>query len=192
MPVCRRSLVRIAFSPARTFVVLTLVAPTSHAVQTQLAEASFNLLISRTETCVFAPCERYWVTEAAGQPGVAIDAPIVLDYDAPSMPLGNGLSGLYSFELVSAELARPSDSILDVGIAARDRSLAVLSGNGITQFSATLGEDYFLYLRSGSLDPNGRYTVTISPVPEPTEWALMLAGLGLIGWRAGATRIKRG
>ena len=37
--------------------------------------------------------------------------------------------------------------------------------------------------QSGLSRPTPRSTVvTVTPVPEPSQWAMMLAGLGLVGW----------
>lgn len=37
--------------------------------------------------------------------------------------------------------------------------------------------------QSGLARPTPRSTVvTVTPVPEPSQWAMMLAGLGLVGW----------
>lgn len=45
----------------------------------------------------------------------------------------------------------------------------------------TLGNNAFG--QSGLARPAPRSTgVTVTPVPEPSQWAMMLAGLGLVGW----------
>ena len=37
--------------------------------------------------------------------------------------------------------------------------------------------------QSGLSRPEPRSSVvTVTPVPEPSQWAMMLAGLGLVGW----------
>ncbi len=38
---------------------------------------------------------------------------------------------------------------------------------------------------------NGEFQLNVSPVPEPGSYALMLAGLGLMGWRARCRRQHR-
>ncbi|MCB2004742.1 MAG: PEP-CTERM sorting domain-containing protein [Rhodoferax sp.] len=50
-----------------------------------------------------------------------------------------------------------------------------------------LGNIYLVAEDSGT--PNSRLFVLTTPVPEPETWAMMAAGLALLGWRA---RRRRG
>ena len=53
---------------------------------------------------------------------------------------------------------------------------SVASGPRSTVGNNTFGQ-------SGLARPAPRTTVvTVTPVPEPSQWAMMLAGLGLVGW----------
>ncbi|MEO7744107.1 MAG: PEPxxWA-CTERM sorting domain-containing protein [Usitatibacter sp.] len=53
---------------------------------------------------------------------------------------------------------------------------SITSGPHSTVGSNTFGQ-------SGLARPAPRTTVaTVTPVPEPSQWAMMLAGLGLVGW----------
>ena len=53
---------------------------------------------------------------------------------------------------------------------------SVTSGPRSSVGSNTFGQ-------SGLSRPEPRTTVvTVTPVPEPSQWAMMLAGLGLVGW----------
>jgi hypothetical protein len=66
--------------------------------------------------------------------------------------------------------------------------------------TGTIGPSYFAYLGAGGLTANTHYalnvigtvssltggsyngSITVTPVPEPQTWAMMLGGLGLIGF----------
>ena len=53
---------------------------------------------------------------------------------------------------------------------------SVTSGPRSTMGNNTFGQ-------SGLARPAPRSNVvTVTPVPEPSQWAMMLAGLGLVGW----------
>ena len=53
---------------------------------------------------------------------------------------------------------------------------SVTSGPRSTMGNNTFGQ-------SGLSRPAPRTTVvSVTPVPEPSQWAMMLAGLGLVGW----------
>ena len=57
-------------------------------------------------------------------------------------------------------------------------------GYGTTQ---SLGVGGHIYARVNDTfheNNSGSFDVTVTPVPEPHEWAMMLAGLGLVGWVA--------
>jgi len=60
-------------------------------------------------------------------------------------------------------------------------------GEGAFAFSQTMtgltpGTRYWFWLRGDAT--LATYTLTLAPVPEPESWALMLAGLGLMGFIA--------
>ena len=59
--------------------------------------------------------------------------------------------------------------------------LAATAGTqGITSGSFN-GIKVYMDIGSG----NSMYVTSITPVPEPESWGMMLAGLGLVGWAAG-------
>lgn len=76
----------------------------------------------------------------------------------------------------------------DVTRGASDRISIDLSGYASTL--TLLGATSFTKVGIGGLDLNGASkgfdldAVSISPVPEPETYALMLAGLGVVGWMA--------
>jgi hypothetical protein len=41
-------------------------------------------------------------------------------------------------------------------------------------------------------DTSGVYSIALSPVPEPATWAMMLAGLGLVGFGLRSSRKQAG
>jgi hypothetical protein len=58
-------------------------------------------------------------------------------------------------------------------------------------FGPTAGGHMFLVvdgITNGSLGGLYSGAISVSPVPEPTVWAMMLGGLGLLGW----VRLRRG
>jgi len=86
--------------------------------------------------------------------------------------VGTGLATSFNFGLGS--YSTPTQSLPLNG---------VLDGFGVASYSTTLalapGASYWFKL-SGTGDI-GSYTVTLAPVPEPESYALLLAGLGLMG-----------
>lgn len=52
-----------------------------------------------------------------------------------------------------------------------------------------VGRGVHIGFSAGSgLADDGHYVGSLTPIPEPETWALMLAGLGLLGWRMHLTR----
>lgn len=61
--------------------------------------------------------------------------------------------------------------------------LATVIGSGSTVFSFGGTGTYGALVSAFPGSSGGSYQLTISPVPEASTWALMLAGLALVGWR---------
>lgn len=65
--------------------------------------------------------------------------------------------------------------------------LATFAGDNTTHtFTLVAGAQYHFDI-SGNFGPNathGQYSIAIAAIPEPSEWALMLSGLGLMGFVA--------
>lgn len=72
----------------------------------------------------------------------------------------------------------------------------LIKSNGTTNISAlfsppltfTAGTTYYAFVAGGTVkagnlltDPSVSYTLSVGAVPEPGEWAMMIAGLGVIG-----------
>ena len=55
----------------------------------------------------------------------------------------------------------------------------------------TAGTTYYLGVSGHASAPGGLYGVGVAAVPEPGEWAMMMAGLGLIGVMARRRSVKR-
>jgi hypothetical protein len=55
----------------------------------------------------------------------------------------------------------------------------------------TAGTTYYLGVSGTASAPGGLYGVGVAAVPEPGEWAMMMAGLGLIGVMARRRSVKR-
>jgi hypothetical protein len=45
---------------------------------------------------------------------------------------------------------------------------------------------------SAGICPDSDLVFRVTPVPEPAQWAMMLAGLGLVGWAARRRQIQQG
>ncbi|MGA8715234.1 MAG: PEP-CTERM sorting domain-containing protein [Roseiarcus sp.] len=102
-------------------------------------------------------------------------------YDAGNTPLGTGLL------LASTDLADPS-SLTSVGFSVPAASVGGVSDGG--PFS--LSEIITLSGSSGSsFSFNGSITATVTAVPEPSTWAMLLlgfAGVGCAGYRRAMRR----
>lgn len=78
------------------------------------------------------------------------------------------------------------------GHGASGTALDSMQGNNTTYTFANLGAGDYSFKFTGDLGTSGGgYMVglSIAPVPEPSEWAMMLAGLGIVG--AVAARRRR-
>lgn len=80
--------------------------------------------------------------------------------------------------------SRSSDE-LNVLLANR-QTLLQTSSRGMLDFTASPDQDYYLFL-NGAIRGNQTYQLSLSPVPEPETWAMLLAGLGVV---AAAARRK--
>ena len=102
-------------------------------------------------------------------------------YDAGNTPLGTGLL------LASTDLADPS-SLTSIGFSVPVASAAALSDGGPFSLSEiiTLGGPL-----GSSFSFNGSITATVTAVPEPSTWAMLLlgfAGVGCAGYRRATRR----
>jgi MYXO-CTERM domain-containing protein len=60
-----------------------------------------------------------------------------------------------------------------------------LIGSSVTQTIGSGGATLYARVNDTLFSNNsGAYSVSVTPVPEPHEWAMMLAGLGLVGFAA--------
>ena len=86
-----------------------------------------------------------------------------------------------------------NNHVTDWTLAAWDTSIvpngtASISGLFSPPVEFVLGKHYYAFVGGGTVksgtvftDPSVGYTLSVGAVPEPGEWAMMIAGLGLIG-----------
>jgi hypothetical protein len=110
------------------------------------------------------------------------------------------LSKGYSVDTIAFTVKTPSDitfSGFTTGDTFSDAVGSLLKGNKILDSfnldSTSSGTDYTVYLKPGSYsfffdaeatgkDRTLSLDATVTPVPEPQTWALLVAGLGAMGW----------
>lgn len=103
------------------------------------------------------------------------------------------LDNLYNTVLSSLSLVRNLDGIVGNGDDAVVATQAVSAAGGSLTFGGNAGGSYYLtVVGTSNGSPGDIYTgaisVTAAPVPEPGSYALMLAGLGAVGFRAARRR----
>lgn len=89
----------------------------------------------------------------------------------------------FSFQGQTYSLAQAVDPYVQFegGVLTGPNAHFVTSGGGTLDLTSVFSASNFNYAANG-LDHGG--TLTISAVPEPESYALMLGGLGLVGWMA--------
>jgi len=100
-----------------------------------------------------------------------------LAFDYGSDLIANFSFGTGSNTLVSGVTLSSNTSAAGIDIASYSH-----------KFNLTGGKTYWFTLAGSATDAN--YTVTLAPVPEPETYALMLAGLGLLGVAARRRKSK--
>jgi hypothetical protein len=121
----------------------------------------------------------YFTTKTIATPGVtAFNTPFTIDTAGP-----------YVASLFDLDIGVPF-SFIEFGVSAAggDTLGSVISGSGSTNFTATPG-NYFANIVAvpGTLGTNGlvasTFSANVTLVPEPETWAMMLIGVGLVGWQ---------
>jgi len=95
--------------------------------------------------------------------------------------------GTYLASLVDNELFA-AFSVLALGITkSGGDTLGTLGGPGSFSFSASAAGSYTAVVGGivgpGGLLPIGTYGITVSLIPEAEVWAMMVVGVGLVGWQ---------
>jgi hypothetical protein len=94
-------------------------------------------------------------------------------------------AGTYLATLIDTGIFTSFDD-LGLGIAKIGGAPAgVLTAPGSFSFSATAGDYTAIVganMGSGTF-PLGTYSVSVALIPEPETWAMMLVGMGLVGWQ---------
>lgn len=96
-----------------------------------------------------------------------------------SFSLGAGLSGQYSLTLSPVFETSPGIDELQMILASQQQQLAT-SQHGQLSFNANPKDHYYLLL-NGTARQGQSYQMNISAVPEPETWAMLLAGLAIVG-----------
>jgi hypothetical protein len=122
----------------------------------------------------------YATTQTIATPGVtALNTPFTID-----------TAGLYVASLFDLDIGVPF-SFIEFGVSAAGGGTlgSVISGSGSTNFTAIPG-NYFANIVAvpGILPgPSGfvasTFSANVTLVPEPETWAMMLIGVGLVGWQ---------
>lgn len=110
-------------------------------------------------------------------------APIATNSTDFNYYLGNSLYGAYRVSLYPAHIVAslPSYDELRVNLATSETVIGTTT-NGDLTFSASSGIDYYLLL-SGLVRGGETYSLSVSAVPEPEQYLLLIAGLGVLALR---------
>ena len=128
---------------------------------------------------------------------------------SPSFVSTSGLGGiftapsvfgdLYSFEIAAASTLTTKafttfSPFSEIEYTILDSSYAIVAGGGaifgstLSTKSISLAAGHYFYDVEGIKDTDGlskyRISASVTPVPEPETYALMLAGLGMVGFMA--------
>ena len=94
-------------------------------------------------------------------------------------------SGPHTLSLVDSNAIYPFVSLSLVLKTGGGTTIDALAGQGSFNFTASAGQ--YQTLISGVLTTStptlSTFGVTITPVPEPEIWAMMVVGMGLLGYR---------
>jgi hypothetical protein len=111
------------------------------------------------------------VTDSLSAPGVDTYTFMVSDISTP-------------YKMTFSDLGLPAPFLFSTSATFLGGNvLATLIGSGSTIFSFSSAGEYGAVVSAFTGVGGGSYHLTISPVPEASTWALMLAGLALVGWR---------
>ena len=125
-------------------------------------------------------------------------------YTSVNVPVSVGAAPQYRFDLTFDVGQNPNGTnrqlVAVIGGAAPGASIFTTSGMPLTTFSRSitgtwaLGNPIQFGFWTPSSDQQGpiidNVTLTVTPVPEPGEWAMMLAGLGIVGLIARRRRLR--
>ena len=114
----------------------------------------------------------------------------LVDYDSFNFSIGNGEAGLYKATLnLLPKQAQATDIIF--GIEKEGSKLfnivGAKIGAGSFSFNATVGK-YFAFVVGSNLShstlPYHLTVSSISPVPEPRTWAMLMLGMGFVVYQS--------
>ncbi|MCE4556331.1 FxDxF family PEP-CTERM protein [Pelomonas cellulosilytica] len=102
---------------------------------------------------------------------------------APVKSLSFMLNG-QAYSVTGTELA--ASAVTFNGSAVAGVEMVASFGTGYSLVTASPVGDFpaFTYYANGDFSDQGAATLSFAPVPEPESYALMLGGLGVIGWIA--------
>jgi hypothetical protein len=131
--------------------------------------------------------------------GLTFSSPGTYEYH---FDLTGPTSGLLSVNLYNMQLAGSNRPRLTVFSGAAGGTIVdqIVGANGTvehstigftTPFNFQDGYRVVLFARVGAGD-TGSYTLDIAPIPEPSEWAMLVAGLALVGLVASRRKQKIG
>lgn len=126
------------------------------------------------------PCEAPWTSQ--NLPILPVDVPLSISTNSTdfNFALGSNLSGLYKASLSPTYLTASFSDELFANIASSQAILGT-TANGEFTFAATNGEPLYLLL-SGEVRGGETYTLSVTAVPEPSQYLLLIIGLGMLAF----------
>jgi hypothetical protein len=126
------------------------------------------------------PCIVPWTSLDMPLLAENIIAPISTNSTDFNFYLGNSFFGTYKISLYPAHIVAslPAYDELRANLATSETVIGTTS-NGEFTFSASSGMQYYLLL-SGLVRGGETYSLSVSAVPEPEQYLLMIFGLGLL------------
>lgn len=154
----------------------------SITTQQPIPQVSLGLNAPPLFACLVGfPCEAPWVSQNLPLLPVGIPISILTSSTDFNFALGSNLTGLYKASLSPIYLTASFFDELFANIASSQAVLGT-TANGEFTFAATNGEPLYL-LFSGRVQGGETYTLSVTAVPEPGRYLLLIIGLGMLAFQ---------